>query len=322
MKLISVVLVIIGLLSLVQSKGPYKVVGNKIYDSDGNPHLFVGVDRPSLEWSASGDHLSQADFHLMASWKSNVVRIPLDQDFWLVGSRNYSANYNNTVYTTVQWAQQAGLDVILDLHWSDKGDLATSMPGQQRIAYVNSITFWKEVANIYKNNPSILFELYNEPHDVSWEVWLNGGDSGDGFNSVGMQQLYDAVRSTGATNLVVIGGLNWAYDLSGVPQNRVKGDNIIYNTHPYNYGGKQPADWPASFGFLAATDPVIATEFGDSDCSPGYYSSFLAYAKQNGISWTSWAWYVNGCEFPSIINDWQGTPSVSGALVKAALAEY
>ena len=32
-----------------------------------------------------------------------------------------------------------------------------------------------------------------------------------------MQQLYDTVRATGAQNLVIIGGLNWAYDLSGVP---------------------------------------------------------------------------------------------------------
>ena len=63
----------------------------------------------------------------------------------------------------------------------------------------------------------MLFELYNEPHDVSWRVWKSGGDAGDGCQAVGMQQLYDAVRATGAENLVIIGGLDWAYDLSGVP---------------------------------------------------------------------------------------------------------
>jgi len=304
---------------LVQGKGPYKVVGNKVLDADGKQHKFMGVDRPSLEWGPSGDRFSLSDFQLMASWGSNTVRIPLNQDYWLQGSRNYSANYNATVRNVVTWAHQAGLDVILDLHWSDKGNLANSVPDQQRMADKNSVTFWQQVAALYKNDPGVLYELYNEPHDVSWSVWLNGGDSGDGFTVAGMQQLYDAVRGAGATNPVIVGGLNWAYDLSGVPSNRVKGDNIIYNTHPYDYGGKQPSNWDSGFGFLTATDPVIATEFGDSDCSPGYYQSFLAYAQAKGVMWTAWAWYPGGCSFPAIINDWSGTPSVSGALVKAAL---
>ena len=35
----------------------------------------------------------------------------------------------------------------------------------------------------------ILFELYNEPHDVSWAIWRNGGGVSD-FVAVGMQALY------------------------------------------------------------------------------------------------------------------------------------
>jgi len=277
------------------------------------------VDRPSLEWGPSGDHVSQSDFALMKTWGSNVVRIALNQDYWLRGSRNFSSNYNNTVYNAVQWAHQAGLDVILDLHWSDKGELAQSLPAQQRMADVNSVQFWKEVAAVYKGDVGVIYELYNEPHDVSWDVWLNGGASGEGWNAVGMQQLYEAVRGAGATNPVIVGGLNWAYDLSGVPSHLVKGEGIIYNTHPYNYGGKQPSDWDAGFGFLAANYPVIATEFGNDDCSPDYYQKFLAYAKSKNIMWTAWAWYPGGCKFPALIEDWNGTPSVSGKLVRDAL---
>jgi len=185
----------------------------------------------------------------------------------------------------------------------------------------NSITFWKLIANIYKNDPAILFELYNEPHDVSWDVWQKGGSAGE-FNAAGYQQLYDAVRSTGANNLVLIGGLNWAYDLSGVPSHKINGDNIVYVTHPYDYPGKQPSDWDNAFGNLASQYPVIATEFGDGNCSPTYYQNLVNYAEQKGIHWTSWAWYVAGCEFPSIINDWNGTPSASGNVIKAALQKH
>jgi len=293
-------------------------VGNKILDGAGNPHRFLGVDRPSLEWGPYGDRISQSDFNLMRGWGANTVRIALNQDYWLVGAYNYSSQYNATVYQAVQWAKKAQLDVILDLHWSDKGDLRNSKPGQQNMADLNSITFWKQVADLYKNDPAVLFELYNEPHDVSWSVWRNGGNAGD-FQAAGFQQLYDAVRSTGAPNLVLIGGLNWAYDLSGVPANKIDGENIVYVTHPYDYGGKQPSNWDAGFGFLADTYPVLASEFGDSNCNPSYYQNFVDYAKAKNISWTSWAWYVSGCEFPSIINDWNGTPSASGVVIKAAL---
>jgi len=314
-------LVVIVLLSIifVQAKGPYKVVGNKVIDGDGKDYKFFGVDRPSLEWGPNGDHISQSDFQLMRSWGANVVRIALNQDYWLKGSRNYSASYNQTVYNAVQWAHQSGLDVILDLHWSDKGNLPQSVPDQQRMADVNSIQFWKEVAAVYKGDVGLIYELYNEPHDVSWDVWQNGGPSGEGWTAVGMQQLYEAVRSAGATNPVIIGGLNWGYDLSGVPTHLIKGDNIIYNTHPYNYGGKQPENWDSGFGFLTENYPIIATEFGNSDCTPDYYQKFLAYAKSKGIMWTAWAWYPGGCTFPALILDWAGNPSVSGKLIKEAL---
>eukprot|EP01113_Clastostelium_recurvatum_P009852 TRINITY_DN147_c0_g1_i2.p1 TRINITY_DN147_c0_g1~~TRINITY_DN147_c0_g1_i2.p1 ORF type:complete len:323 (+),score=63.48 TRINITY_DN147_c0_g1_i2:162-1130(+) len=319
MRAYALVLCLCAMVGVSLAKGPYKVVGNKVVDADGKDHMFMGVDRCSLEWMPTGDHISAQDFRLMASWGSNTVRVPLNQDYWLKGAANYSANYNQTVYQAVQWAHQAGLTVILDLHWSDKGDLSNIHEGQQRMADKNSVTFWQEVAQMYKNDPEVLFELYNEPHDVSWDVWLNGGDSGDGFTVSGMQELYNTVRATGANNLVVVGGLNWAFDLSGVATHRVKGTGIIYNTHPYNYGGKQPSDWDAAFGYLSATDPVMATEFGDNDCSPSYYTSFVAYAKAKGIMWTAWAWYPGGCTFPALINDWSGTPTVSGAIVKAAL---
>ncbi len=302
--------------------GGYSVVGPTVYDAAHQAHLFHGVDRPSLEWSATGEYLSAGDYQQMASWKANVVRIALNQDFWLSDSPSYSAAYPALVDQQVQWAEAAGLDVILDLHWSDKGDYG-QMPAQQRMADAHSPAFWTAVAQRYRADGRVLFELYNEPHDVSWDVWLQGGASGDGFTVTGMQALYDAVRSTGAENLVLIGGLQFAYDLSGVPAHRVQGHNIVWATHPYNQANKQPSNWDSGFGGLSATDPVMATEFGDTtSCGTDYVSALVAYADAHHVSWSGWAWYVSGCAFPSIITDWSGTPSAAGQIEKAALAAY
>lgn len=308
--------------------GGYYVNGNTVCTAEGSPHLFHGVDRPSLEWTSTGEHLSAADFMLMSTWKANSVRIALNQDFWLSGSQYYDAGYAVLVDTAIGWAEDAGMDVILDLHWSDAGELGSCAPNlgcQQVMADANSKTFWTEVATRYKDDGRVLFELYNEPHDVPWQVWKVGGSTGMGWTVTGMQQLYDAVRATGAENLVIIGGLNWAYDLSQVPDYKIAGYNIMYATHPY--GGpsdRAPSTWDSYWGFLAATYPVIATEFGEitGTCDPTYSDRLIKYADSHNASWTAWAWFPGGCGFPAIIEDWDGTPSMAGTVVKNALARY
>jgi endoglucanase len=299
----------------------YWVNGNTVCTPQGKPHLLHGVDRPSLEWAVTGQNLSAADFASMATWHANVVRVALDQDFWLEDSPHYAATYAPLVDQVVQWAELAGIDVILDLHWSDQGDY-TVTPGQQTMADTHSLQFWKEVAARYKGDGRVFFELYNEPHDVSPAVWLSGGQAG--FTVVGMQQLHDAVRAAGADNLVIVGGLDWAFDLSQVQDYPVVGYNILYATHPYNTADRQPGTWYLKWGYLAATSPVVATEFGDGtgSCSPTWDQELISYADQNHVSWTAWAWWAGGCTFPSLLTNWTGGTTNEGAVVKGALLGY
>jgi endoglucanase len=311
--------------------GGYYVAGNAVCTMDGRAHTIHGVDRPSLEWMSTGDHISLPDFQLMATWKANAVRIALNQDFWLPGSPLFDPSYIDTVDNAVAWAEMAGMDVILDLHWSDQGVLGSCPPSagcQQLMPDTNSQTFWSQVATHFRFDGRVMFELYNEPHDVDWNTWRNGGQTFQGWVAVGMQQLYDTVRAAGADNIVVIGGLNWAYDLSGVPANRIAGYNIVYATHPYTDTGgftRPPSDWGRAFGFLTATDPVIATEFGvlnDVACTTGYDAQLISYLDAHFAGFTAWAWFPGGCTFPALINDWAGTPSPTGAVVQAALLGY
>jgi endoglucanase len=328
----------------VTAPNGYYTSGGTVCTAAGAPHLFHGVDRPSLEWNPAGESLSQQDFALMASWGANVVRIALNQDFWLAGAALNNANYPAIVQQSVSWAESEGLDVILDLHWSDRGDLSVTSTGaqgagnsnQQAMADTNSIEFWREVATTFKGDGRVLFELYNEPHNITWDVWLSGGPTG-GFTAAGMQQLYDAVRGVGADNLVIAGGTSWAYDLSNVGPSSVfvHGYNVMYATHPYLTSGSVPSAWEGTFGRLETTDfaPVIATEFGDKttpNCTGDWDRRLIQFADDHHMSWTAWAWFVStgvpddpqGCHFPSLIVDWTGTPSVQGVAVKAALATY
>ena len=302
----------------------YYVDGNKVYRYDGQVKVFRGLARPSMEWTPLGEMVNDADFDNMAKWKPNVVRFSLNQDFYLPGTAKSSGAYPQYIAQWVRKAKERGMDVILDLHWSDTGNLQNATPGQQKMADRNSITFWTMVATQFKGDGRVMFELYNEPHDISWQVWKSGGNV-DGWQAAGMQQLYDAVRAAGAHNLVLIGGLDYAFDLSQVTSNRINGYNIAYVTHPYGQfaNKRDPNQWNTAFGNLATTDPIFITEFGDTtDCNAGgrFNQSVIDYAAARGISWTAWAWYVKDCQFPSIIADWAGNPSAAGQPVKSAMA--
>lgn len=58
-----------------------------------------------------------------------------------------------------------------------------------------------------------------------------------GFRSIGMRGLLEAVRSTGAKNVVLAGGSDSGYDLSGIakrfaPEDKT-GNGITYASHVY-----------------------------------------------------------------------------------------
>jgi hypothetical protein len=170
--------------------------------------------------------------------------------------------------------------------------------------------------------------LYNEPHDITWEAWQSGGQSSDGlFQIAGMQQMYDAVRSTGAHNLVIVGGLDWAFQLNNIRNYALDGYNIVYATHVYDFSSKLMDRWDSAFGDVSEKHPVIVTEFGitadgvsGGSCSEvQYWVDVMNYSNQHGISWVAWAWYPGGCAFPSLISDYSGTPTQAGAAVREQL---
>ena len=68
----------------------------------------------------------------------------------------------------------------------------------------------------------MLFDLFNEPYPdnnqdttAAWTCWKNGGTcSGMSYQAAGMQTLVNTVRATGATNVIMLGGVQYSGTLS------------------------------------------------------------------------------------------------------------
>jgi hypothetical protein len=320
-----------------QSDGPYRVVGNVIQGVDGKPYLFHGVGRDSLEYSCWGDgHFSAKELAYLGwgtntatitYWSVNSVRLPLSEDIWLHGQSSESCSatqYRALIKQTVDTFTALKLNVILDLHWSDAGGKSAQGGGPWSMPDADSVLFWKQVASIYKSYSNVLFELYNEPHPPSWSCWIGPCSITDKtysndcrctkkltFNSVGMQALVDAVRKAGATNLVLVAGMDWGYDLSQITRYQIKGTNVVYDTHLYPYPNKQPNSWDSAFGTLSKKYAVISAESGEYDCGTSYMRSLLTYFDAHKIGWIAWAWVVAGspCTYPQLVQNYKGTPT-------------
>ena len=172
-----------------------------------------------------------------------------------------------------------------------------------------------------------MFELYNEPHDVELERLEAAAPTRKAGTAVGMQQLYDTVRATGAENLVVIGGLNWAYDLSGVPANRIAGYNIVYATHPYtDPAGPARRRTGTRLGLpdrdrSGRSRPSSAIS-GRRPARTDYSAQLIRTPTRTSRAGPRGPGIPGGCTFPALIDDWAGTPSPTGTVVKAALLGY
>jgi hypothetical protein len=140
-----------------------------------------------------------------------------------------------------------------------------------------------------------------------------------------MQALVNAVRGAGANNLAIVGGMNWGFDLSGVPQYTVTGGNVVYDTHPYSYSDKLSNTWDAAFGNISNTYAVVSAESGEYDCGVNFMTQLLNYLDAHQIGWAAWSWVSQGavCTYPQLVVDYNGTPAPQmGVLIYQRLRSY
>jgi endoglucanase len=94
--------------------------------------------------------------------------------------------------------------------------------------------FWSKLANHYRSNSRVIFGLMNEPNDMTTELWVSDANA-----------AIQAIRLTGATNLILVpgnawsGAHSWLDNWYGTP-NAVAmlgitdpGDNYAYEVHQY-----------------------------------------------------------------------------------------
>jgi endoglucanase len=325
-----VVLIAVACPGTAGAAGPrLTVVGNQLIDGRSN-QVFVarGVNWPSFEYACKdgygysnsanrrtvGPDLAGA--RLITTWHVNTVRLPLNQDCWLGDDKlpkfGRASGYRKAVRKWVSILHRVGFAVVLDLHWNGPDGIVAN--GQRAMADDRSDDFWRSVARTFKSDRSMIFDVVNEPYsrygdmglvfDLTWDCWRNGGCNaprahilqpldGNTYPTIGMQAMVDAIRSTGATQPIVLSGRDFANDVSGWLAHRPADGQLIAGWHNYSHQPchTQPC-WDATVAPVAAQVPVIVGEFGQDSCTSRHNKDFMDWADQRGIGYLVWAWWV------------------------------
>ncbi len=294
--------------------------GNQIVvKSTGERVRLVGVNLSGLEGNYDRNFLNSVDV-AVGTWKANVFRLAVSNSYWFHST--IGPGYKAKVDAIIARASELDAYVILDLHNYEKAKTADA-------------EFWSDAADRYKNNPAVLFGLLNEPYGTGWQVWRDGDSEGPG-----MQGLLNAVRLTGANNIVLAGGGDWGYDLSGIMPgfegrpngyaltDTASGNGIVYDSHVYPWKS-YPQSKVVHAAFLY---PVLLGEFAHPSGTnfsphPAFESHetwvprMMDWVNVNNLHWTGWNF--SDTAHPAMLVDWSYQPTSHwGEIARAHMQSY
>ncbi|HEY4308834.1 MAG TPA: cellulase family glycosylhydrolase [Pirellulales bacterium] len=255
----------------------------------------------------------------------NTIRLPFR---WERLQPTPDAPFNSAEFarlnSVVQYATSHGATVILDPHnygryYPDPNNSQGSAQGLIGSAVPDSEfdDLWSRLAADYKNNSHVAFGLMNEPNSMPTEQWVTAANS-----------AIAAIRSTGASNMVLVpgnawtGASSWDQNWYGTPNATAMlnikdpGNNFAIEVHQY-----LDSDGSGTSSTIANNDPNIGverltdfTQWLEANHLRGFLGEFAAanstmgagqignqainnmlnYMQANSSAWLGWTWWAAG----------------------------
>ncbi|MGA2071727.1 MAG: glycoside hydrolase family 5 protein [Sedimentisphaerales bacterium] len=301
---------------------------NKIKDPNGNIVVLRGVamiDLGSTElwWGGAINTIDRLTNQNDATgdspgWYTKIIRVPIcPNDSPLCTNSPLTFNPRNPnepnnprtrdlLRTVVDYCASKDVYVIIDYH-----HMANTY---DEVAEVNA--FWSYMAPEFANDSHVLFELFNEPINLSGspetDRWLSVKDD--------METWIATVRASAPHNIILVGTPSYCQILAPVVGNPVADSNAVYVAHTY------PCHWLGRAGHAqswftnhiatcAGEYPVIMTEWGfttDPKFDATFYNGTIsnygrplkAFLEQYGIGNTAWCASNSVWGSPIFYRDW------------------
>ena len=253
----------------VQQWGQLKVEGTQLCDHNGNAITLRGA---SLGWHNLWPRFynAKAVKWIANDWNATVIRAAMG----IMIEDNYLENPSfalDCIEPVVKAAIKEGVYVIIDWH---SHELKTK----------EAVKFFGKMAKKYGNNPNVIYEIYNEPVEDSWESLKEYSKA-----------VIDEIRLYDPDNIILVGCPHWDQDIHLVAESPLEGyTNIMYTVHFYAGTHKQylrdRVDAAMQKGipvFISECASMDAS--GDGKLDKESWNEWIDFLEAKKISWVCWS---------------------------------
>lgn len=261
----------------VTYNGELRITDASIMNQFGEKVELKGLSSNGVQWETSDCIDNKVLKYLNENWNVNVFRIAVYTE-----ENGYISNkekiYNKTI-RMIQDCIDADIYAIVDWHINKDGN-----PNQ----YKNEAKeFFKNISEKYKNTPNIIYEICNEPNNVTWDEVKEYAN-----------EVIPVIRKNASNSIIIVGTPNYSKDIELVNERRLDYPNIMYSFHFYVSTHKEAERIKLEYA-IAQKVPVIVTEWGtseftgDGECDFDESDKWLELLNNNKISWVNWSFSYN-----------------------------
>ncbi|WP_199442006.1 glycoside hydrolase family 5 protein [Umezawaea beigongshangensis] len=257
--------------------GQLRVCGTKLCNSAGKQIQLRGMSTHGTQWYSRC--VTDASLDALATdWRADVLRIST-----YVQEGGYETNprkFTDLVHRYVEEATERGMYALVDWHQLSPGD-----PNHNTAL---AKTFFTEIAQRHRDKTNIVYDIANEPNEVSWSAVKSYAE-----------QLVPVIRAQDPDGVVLVGTHGWAsFGVSDggseqdVIRDPIRASNIMYTFHFYAASHRE--EYLSALSRAADALPVFVTEFGTQDYTGDGGDDFamaqryLDLMRSKKISWVNW----------------------------------
>ncbi len=288
---------------------------------------FPGLSPQRLTWFNNMFKMNYIRLNLNVGWWNSDVYVP-----------NAQMNYRAWIQQLITWAKQSGDYVLLTRtneyqippcggiitycpHQAEPSvDFDDAYPQQQFNAghlLVQTLAFWQSITTLYKNDPAILYNDWNELHDINAQSWLKV-----------QKALITNIRSINPRSLIMLGSNDFNNTMNPLTNGQVpdlRYPNLVYDWHIYDGISGAPnsymwSHWGAEtarqFAFAQQHGHgAIIDEWGGGIDNPQYNTALSTYAASHHIG-MAYYWVGN------VVDSSWSRLNANGLLTRVAYARF
>lgn len=253
----------------VKEHGKLKVEESKLVDEKGNNVQLRGISTHGIKWFP--EYINKESFKYMKDeWNINLVRLA-------IYSEDYDESQNKIIEDGINYTTELGMYVIIDWHTLNDNNPNTNKEKAKK--------FFTYIANKYKNNVNIIYEICNEPNgNVTWQNDIKPY----------AEEMINLIREINEDAVILCGTPRYCQLIGEVAKSPIVGQkNIMYTFHFYAATHKEDLREELKKG-LESNLPIFVSEFGISEANGNNNinieeaNKWIDLLNKNNISFVYW----------------------------------